>query len=232
MPYTRSRARLGFEAQVRELKTAARRASLKRHQIPLDIKTLTFHAALLETSAGLEVYVKTLIEDYAYQAQSNSLRVEHLPPKLRSYVLFCGVRNAFEKYFSSGDEKELLNSLDLDAHLFDVAREGSNLNSSMRLTAVPDGRKYPSPRNWELLFRRLGINNLFGSVSSVLKRDAKSMLESFNDVRTAIAHESPPSLTKADVMRHLDNAIDFSRGVDRVAYRQLCAHGKHVCWPC
>lgn len=230
MPYKISRARKEFEVRVSSLKRNVRVASIKKLAIPYEIQQLTFHAAILESSASLEEYIKMLFLNFEHAAVRQPLEVNKLPPKWRSFIFFNSTRPVFENYFYSREERRMLNSLDIDGGLFDIAHAGTAINQNMKLSSVLDGRKYPSPGNWDRLFQRLGVTNIFGEVSSVLKRDSKSILESFNDVRTAIAHEYPPGLTVADVLHYLDNLLHFVRGIDRVTYRHLYEYAGESCW--
>lgn len=231
MAYRKSAARNEFESKIQRLKSTVRQASRKKQQLPVDIRNLAYHAAVFETSAGMEEYVKSLFDGFAYRIRQKGATTDHIPSALRTFIFVSRVKTKFESYLYSGDEKTMLAALDVNSSAYDVIRPGSILDKTARIEAVCVERKYPSPKNWQRLYQRVGMPDVFGLVSSALSRDAESLLESFNDVRTAIAHENPPDLTITDVVRHLDNMIDFVRALDRVTFQYMNKYAIGRCWP-
>lgn len=231
MPYRKSVARTVFESRVRDLKNTALLASRKNRNIPSEVKDLTYHAAIFETSASLESYVKSLFEDFSFRIRQNGSTVDHLPPTLRTFIFIKRVAPKFEGYFLTRDEKGLLAALDVANTFYNVARSGSTVGKTEAIEGVCEERKYPSPKNWTRLYQRIGIADVFGTISGILARDAESLLDSLNDVRTEIAHETPPGLTIGDVTRHLNNMRDLVRALDRVTYDFLTRFAPSKCWP-
>lgn len=231
MPYRRSRARDDFEQRVTSLKKCAQRTGQKNLSIPYDIAELAFRGAILECSASLEEYVKALFSDYGHKVVSENLPLSYLPIELRSFLFLNKSRSAFEKYVYFKNEKKAIKELRIENQVFDLADGTAASTTCFDFNALHRDRKYPSPKNWKLLFQRVGIFAVFNSASAIMKRDSLSILESLNDVRTAIAHEQPPPLTKADVERHLDNSIALVSALDRLMCKHLCKHGTIACWP-
>lgn len=231
MSYARSDARKAFDCKILSLKRTARTASYNINSVPNSVRDLTYHAAIFEASACLEEYIRTLIDGVEYLLKSNSKAVDHLPKELRTFLFINNIKVKFKNYYLSEDEGRALRELQIRKPLYNILHDEQVVDSTLRIDSVYTNKKYPSVNNWRLLFKRLGISDIYGSVSSILSRDSEAILDSFNDVRTAIAHQIPPSLTINDVIRHLDNLIVFIRATDRVVYRHLVRDVGSECWP-
>lgn len=231
MSYLRSAARDAFEQRINKLRSAAKVAGTKSQGVPSQVREIAFHAAILETSAALEEYIKSLLEDYEFKALQFNLPLARLPDSIRTHLFIQRTRPHFENLSFLNDEKRALKKLDIKSDFFQVLDSNATVGTDIKIISVIEGKKYPSIQNWEILFLRLGITNIFAQVNIRLRRDSKFLLESFNDVRTALAHGEPPNLTYQDIQRHLDNMKSFIKGVDRVLCSHLCyCSGKEI-WP-
>ncbi|MCE8050504.1 hypothetical protein HOP61_04280 [Halomonas daqingensis] len=231
MSYARSRARISFEKRVGELKNTARSVSYKRDRTSHRVRELVYHAAVFETSAALEEYVIQVFEDYHFSLLGNKNKMKDLPDAVRSYIFFSEIKGLFSNYILTGDERKFLESIDFNGNAFSVTFHDKDYDATINMKKVVDGKKYPSPRNWESLFYRIGLKGIFTRIDPLIKRSSKMMLVSFNDVRTAIAHESPPELNFGDISMHMNNMLVFIRGLDRVLFSHICkATGKST-WP-
>lgn len=85
-------------------------------------------------------------------------------------------------------------------------------------------RKYPSPRNFPQLFRRLGLKQIWASTSATGKMDTRLTLTSLNDLRTDIAHEGkvPTGFGLSDFLKRLEQMQRFVAAVDRSVSRHFC----------
>jgi hypothetical protein len=77
---------------------------------------------------------------------------------------------------------------------------------------------YPSAKNIKRLFARLGIDDLFARLDKRCKRDMALTIDSFQSLRTALAHESPPNVTIIDVKLHFESMRLLTKALDRVAF--------------
>lgn len=231
MSYVKSSSRTAFEGRIDGLRKSAKVASTKSRKIPREVRDLAFHAAILETSAALEEYIKNLLEDYAYRSRSIGLQMGRLPQSVRTFLLIHGTLPHFENLALSRDERRALEKLDINGKAFSVLDPTAPIGRDVNIGALLDKKKYPSPKNWITLFCRLGIKDIFAAADVRLKRDTKLLLQSFNDVRTALAHGEAPSLTYDDVVRHLGNMKCLVGAVDRVLFSHLCSHSGKPSWP-
>lgn len=92
-------------------------------------------------------------------------------------------------------------------------------------------KKYPSPKNMRRLFDRLGIPQIFVELNKSSKRDLESVLTSFNDVRTEIAHSGiPPAINDRDIKIQIANMQSFIYHLDKTFYKHVCKHTGVVSW--
>jgi hypothetical protein len=91
---------------------------------------------------------------------------------------------------------------------------------------------YPSAKNIKRLFARLGIDDLFARLDKRCKRDMALTIDSFQSLRTALAHESPPNVTIIDVKLHFESMRLLTKALDRVAFNHIYKESGGDCWSC
>lgn len=228
MPYYKSSHRKTFEARVIELDRQAKLANrLPRRQHA--IRDMAFQCAIFLTSAALETYVKLLIESWIFSLCDKDFG-DKIPDSTRGFIAVHYFRRHFEKFSYSRDEGEVTR---------EVLREHTQwpfFNKPMPLPRYFDGKilsnevSYPSQRNLKKLFGRVGISDFEDRLSRTLKRDVDLLISGFQDVRTAIAHSSPPELTLRDVRDLLSDMLQLVRAIDRIFYQHVSKHGGVECW--
>lgn len=231
MSYWKSDSRKSFEVRVKYLKSSSKAASTKANKVPRDVRDLSFHAAILETSAALEEYIKNILEDYIFLLKKEGILLGKLPLETRTFLLIQKTLPHYENLVSSRNEKRALEKLNIDSEAFYFLDSSAPVDQTLKVSILLDKKKYPSPKNWSLLFYRLGVKDIFSETEKRLKRDTKLLLQSFNDIRTALAHGEAPNLTYADVVRHLENMQSLVGAIDRTLCTHMCKYtGKHS-WP-
>jgi hypothetical protein len=190
---------------------------------------LLLEAAIFKASALLEEYLSSVISDWLSAAMNQGQQSGSLPEELRWFVVSNAHRSEYEKYLNSRDETVLIRSL--------IAKQQNRLLSnaeSLTGLIVPNSiigdRKYPSPRNLKRLFYRLGVPNIFNRVDKRAHRAFEPILQSFLDIREAIAHQAPPALTLVDVENHFGNLQSFVSALDKEFCSFVCSKHGSNCW--
>lgn len=137
----------------------------------------------------------------------------------------------FAHYQFTGDERTLSLALISEPSLWALMAGDPNLPASFDGRALHDGSGYPSSKNIKRLFARVGIDNMIDKVSRNISRDAEVLVESFQSIRTALAHSSPPTITINDVERLLADSKVIVGAIDRILHNHIMRHGGNVCWP-
>jgi hypothetical protein len=232
MPYTRSRARVAFETASSGLLQQSRSASYKNSGLSYDHKNLIYQAAIFRLCALIEEYHKTFFEDLIFQYHSQSATIGDLPTNLRALHLLKDQTPVFETYLSKGDESSSLKKLQPSELRYKVCVDTEPYFNRINANLILGTQKYPSLKNLNKLYNRIGIQNIMNRSHRLGAKDYSQMLQSFLDVREAISHQQPQPITFIDVKRHFCNVVEFVSILDRIKYVELNKCGSPKFWPC
>ncbi|WP_257297046.1 HEPN domain-containing protein [Endozoicomonas sp. YOMI1] len=231
MAYTKSVARQEFEQTISMFNCQIKFASLKKNAIPHDIQQCVYRNAIFQSSAAVEEFVKSILEDWVHLLHVHNKTVSSIPRELMVWAVAKCQKATFQNFIASGDENKLIKQLSDNCKLFSIFEVDAYIKDIIGLSEHISDRKYPSEKNIIVLFKRFGINDLFKSIQIEGKKDYKRILKSFSDVRTEIAHEHPaPDLTSLDVKEQLTEICDFIAKIDMVMYSHVVAISGRVCW--
>ncbi|WP_408609220.1 HEPN domain-containing protein [Falsiroseomonas bella] len=230
MPYRVSRARRDFDSRVNGLLKTARKAERAARARPslADVRDMAFHCAVFQACAAQEVYFKIVIESWALKLRQNGLG-NSLPTHARAFIASCLFMPHYQKFFSQKDEIHLAKGI-MSAHNNWPVLDGTSISLQFDGKLWHNNASYPSYSNVKKVFARLGIADFDARMGRLLKRDVELMFESFQSVRTSIAHSHPPNLTIADVESLLKLAVEIVHAIDRIFYGHVLAHGGVTCW--
>jgi hypothetical protein len=230
MPYSRSSAKKVFDTRIGDLSRHARYTAYKNKRMKGEIRDLVFQSVVFHLSAALEDYLANLIGSWIHQVTLRKMNSSALPAISRSYVIFHRQKAHYSNFVSTNDETKILKRLSLTNEEYKLVDEDVEIPNIITPSVILHERKYPSGDNIKVLFNRIGLSNIFDLLSKRLKTDAELGLRSFSDIRTSIAHESPPNLSMSDV----ENQIGFIKGMAAAIDRLMCSHvRKHSgkdCW--
>lgn len=191
---------------------------------------MIFQAAIFQTSAAIEDYLKSMFDDWVFNAKRLALNSSTIPMRVRSSMAAQIIAKPIYRFAADNDEAELLRRLEQQGALWDLLHGGAAIPAYVEGSHVYKDRKYPSPKNIKVLFFRLGVDDVFGRASHILGQDAEMRLVSFNSVRTALAHAQPPQLTYLDVKRNIVSVQSVIRAFDRIAHKALTSHLGQPAW--
>jgi hypothetical protein len=137
----------------------------------------------------------------------------------------------FALYHYDGDERTLYKSLLNETTLLPLLAGDANLPPYFEGKALHDRTAYPSKKNIRKLFARVGIDDMMGRLSKSLSRDADVLIDSFQGIRTALAHSAPPPITINDVEQLLSDSKLIVGAIDRILHGHVMRHGGSSCWP-
>jgi hypothetical protein len=153
-------------------------------------------------SAAIEAYLEDVLAAYCSALCAAGATAATLPPTLRAHLANSQeLADAYRRYVASGDEEQLHASL---ISLFDS--EAASLSSGATVPVFGPSRiygtkRYPSVKNIKSMFRRLGIPKIFSRLNARVRGFAELQLQSFNDVRNALAHEGKVTSVSVDDVR-------------------------------
>lgn len=220
--YRCSPARIEALERLQGLMAGAKSAS--KRSIPAQVREMTYQSAIFQASSTLEEYLKQIFDHWLFELKNSNSSGDKIPTRARFSYLGRQFHSHFCRYISEGDEKILAERLISNSNVIDFAMGRSAIFPYITGEFVYKDRKYPSPENIKKLYSRIGCDNIFDRISAILRSDAELKLRGFNDVRTAIAHGLPPSLTIIDVKRNLDDVASFIKSLDKINHKEFAKH--------
>ena len=219
MPYKVSNFRRNFESRTSSLISTSYTAH--RKSIAGSVRDLAFQGAIIQASAAIEDYIREVFDAWAFKLKTNAMNGSTIPYRAR----VATVKPKLEKHFSSfgytHDEMQFLKKLEDEKSTWDFLTGSTQIPNTFDGSSIYNERKYPSVKNLKVLYCRIGVDNIFAEISRIIKADAEMRLESFNSIRSALAHSNPPQLTYLDVKRNISDVQSLVQGMDRVIFRTL-----------
>ncbi len=132
---------------------------------------------------------------------------------------------------ATGDDKRLVSQLNNGSDNFRMALGSAEIESEDEFIELIKRRKFPSHRNFEHLFESVGLSDINRKLSRRIGRtNFRLALKSLVDVRNALAHESPPPVTHADVIRHIRDMRKWIGAIDREIYSHIVKSSGPAYW--
>lgn len=228
MPYRVSAARRRFDAQLRDLQGRVLIASPA--SIDPVLRDFSISAGVFLAHAEFENYFVDFLDGVA----NTCVIAGVLPKQLRAHLFFHSFgMKAFAEKVSGGVGEPLVYAhieqrIDAPAVVFvDSAKKFANFSGK----DIFGDFSYPSRRNIEKVFKRLGLHSPAAELNKAVKRDVFSLLESVSDLRTSLAHSARiPGLSCEDVVARIDSLKVVAQAIDRAVYSNLVPLVKDRNW--
>ena len=228
MPYRRSVHRKDFDNRVGLLLKEAYKAQRRVKSVSSEHRDMIFQCAIFQTSAAIESYNRLIIESWIQKLRTKS--ISHIPVSARAFILVERLKGVIGKYNLLKDEAWVLSEISKSHWPWGLIMATGPTPPALNGAALHAHTSYPSEKNIERLYNRLGLSGMINKLGAEMKRDASILIESFQSVRTALAHSSPPPISITDVTRLLDDARILVAAIDRIMFRHIGKHGGVDCW--
>jgi hypothetical protein len=198
-------------------------------------KNMFLCSCILLTSARFEKYLESILDSWGayinYKSQEKKgLKNVKVPHNTRMFKLLIGNMQLYRKFLLENNEVQTIKDLQKNIALMYLADDKLNMQS-FRISQIYADKKYPSPKNLQKLFFRLGIDNIFDEISKKLRKDSKKELDSFNSVRTSIAHEAQiTGLSLDDIKAKLTSIIKITEAIDIILFDHFKSHTGAESW--
>jgi hypothetical protein len=136
----------------------------------------------------------------------------------------------FKKFIGLEDEGDLARSITELRGALQVLNDLGTVSSTDLPKLLVKDKKFPSVRNLNAVFKRIGTPKMLTLVSRRTRSDVALAVTSFIDVRNALAHESPPSMTDADVDRYFKQVKSWINAIDRELFSHVYRSSGAVYW--
>jgi len=175
------------------------------------------------------VPLKLLIEGWAQKIRIYS-RADKVPVATRAFLTSRKLDSHFSSFRASGHEAKLLENLAKESTLWQLMLGHTAASFLFDGKQIYDATGYPSYKNINRLFSRLGISNIGDLIGKKLHRDTETLIEGFQSVRTALAHSEPPIITIQDVEAKLEDMRSLIGAIDKIFYKHVVAYSGSDCW--
>lgn len=217
--YRCSAARIEALNRLQELKSGAFSAS--RKSIPVVVRNMTYQSAIFQASSSLEEYLKQIFDHWVFELKRHGSPGTSIPSRARFSYFGRELSDTFSRFVHMRDESNLAKKLEDRSNVIDFAMGRSEILPHITGDIAYKDKKYPSPKNLKSLYARIGCEDIFDRLSQDLRTNAELKLQAFNDLRTSIAHGTPPSLTLLDVRRNLDDVALFVKSLDKINHKEF-----------
>jgi RecG-like helicase len=231
MSYKKSKARDDFNSNVLTLLRLSKKASYISSGLDYEHQSLIYQAAVFRTCAAIEDYIKTLFEGIVYESKRNLIPTDKLPMNFLLSTILSEQKTIFESFLNNGDERKAIGKLKNIKEVYSIIEPNNSSHSKISANVILATNKYPSIKNIKKVYMRIGIEDIFTKLHFKSQKDITAQLKSFLDVREAISHQSPPTLTYIDIERHLKNMSSFVNFLDRITHSHFVLIGVKTCWP-
>jgi hypothetical protein len=184
--YLRSTALDELETGLNEQQQALKLVAHPSKQAPL-LKNYVIGATVMFSSAALENYLTDIFSNYAQGICSKIKRIGICPEQTTGWIFInSGVEQDFKRYLYTGDENDFISRMGIRLKTEVAAKQDDfySINQFRDFTK----KCYPSTKNIKLMFKRIGIPNIFVRLSARAHRNIENEVESLNAIRGQFAH--------------------------------------------
>lgn len=202
--------------------------------LPSGAKELVLASAFLIGFGQLEEYLKGVLEDWFFQIDSHrgkpGFNCKKIPKSVRGYVLLSAHKELVSST-TNKTEREQIEKFLTQVVPVSILSDRSKI-PTLKAEVIYQKIKYPSAENFEKMFNRIGISEIFLKLSRALRLNARDVLVSFNDIRCAIAHEAklPNHLSVDDAIGYIEKLRKFTKEVDAILYAHIVFHSGVTTW--
>ncbi len=176
---------------------------------------------MFQLSAILEDYLFQVIVGWFSRLDRLGADNSRIPITTRAVAILRSQENNFRGYIGTRDEVRFAEVLVRERAILNFMTDAAQIPKVDLSDLIIKDKKFPSARNVEALFRRIGIDRISARLSARTKSSFELNLRSFMDVRNALAHESPPSITDVDVERYFQQIEIWIAAMDRELYNHI-----------
>lgn len=230
MPYSRSGARDAALARAKGLRSSFVYAKVRTKSLPTFVRDSIFQNCVFQLSSILEDYLWELTSRWFSNLSAAGATNAAVPILTRALFAAKSQEESFKRFLIFGDEADLALRMSRQAHVFALFDENSRVPAIDFPNKIVKDKKFPSANNVDSMFKRLGCPNMIDMISGRIRSDFGLNLRSFMDVRNALAHESPPSITDLDVERYFNQIDSWISAIDREFYAHVAKCSGVLYW--
>jgi hypothetical protein len=232
MAYSKSLPFKNFLTEIDEIIKVIRKVSLRSNSsLDSTFKEYILSSSVFLAHAEIENYIQDIFN--LYLRSLSQKKFFDLNEDLRSFLVYKFVKdNNIHHSLLANDEKSIMSIIKKEAsnghkHIFDKDLQITYISGK----SVYETYKYPSTKNIQKIYKRIGCDNIFNLVSQEIRKNAKNILERIGTYRTSLAHTATLSnMASNDLIFALNELKLFVKGLDKVLYKRIVADYQQIFW--
>lgn len=232
MAYSKSLPLKNFLTEIDEIIKVIRKVSLRSNSsLDSTFKEYILSSSIFLAHAEIENYIQDIFN--LYLRSLSQKKFFELNEDLRSFLVYKFVKdNNIHHSLLANDEKSIMNIIKKEAsnghkHIFDKDLQITYISGK----SVYETYKYPSVKNIQKIYKRIGCDKIFDLVSQEIRKNAKNILERIGTYRTSLAHTATLSnMASNDLIFALNELKLFVKGLDKVLYKRIVADYQQIFW--
>ena len=232
MAYSRSRPFKSFYSEIDEIILVLKKVNLKSNtNLDIKFKDYILSSSVFLAHAELENYIEDIFN--LYLRNLSQKKFFDLNEDLRSFLVYKFFKdNNIHQSILMNDEKSIISAIKRESsngakHIFDKDLEIIYISGK----DIYETYKYPSVKNLQKIYKRIGCDNIFNMISKEIKKNATNILERIGTYRTSLAHTATLSnITSNDLIFALNELKLFVKGLDKTLYKRIVADYNQIFW--
>lgn len=232
MAYSRSLPFKNFITEIDDIIQVIRKVNLKSHAgLDVKFKEYILSSSVFLAHAEIENYIQDVFS--LYLRNLSQKKFFDLNEDLRSFLVYKFFKdNKIHHSLLANDEKSIINIIKKEAsngskHIFDKDLKITYISGNF----IYETYKYPSVKNIQKIYKRIGCDNIFNMISKEIKKNATNILERIGTYRTSLAHTATLSnITSNDLIFALNELKLFVKGLDKTLYKRIVADYNQIFW--
>lgn len=232
MAYSRSIPFKNFLTAIDEIIKVIKDVSLASYSsLDLRFKDYILSSSIFLAHAEIENYIEDIFN--LYLRSLSQKKFFELNEDLRSFLVYKFFKdNNIHHSVLVNDEKAIMSIIKKEAsnghkHIFDKDLHITYISGKF----VYENYKYPSEKNIQKIYKRIGCDNVFNMVSKEIEKNSKNILDRIGTYRTSLAHTATLSnISNNDLIFALNELKLFVKGLDKVLYKRVVADYKQIFW--
>jgi len=170
--------------------------------------------------AEFENYVSDSITERIRVINVTGKKFRDLPETIQAIAIDNRINHDhYRQFYASKDEfvflKRIKNQLDNGGFSWDP-----DAFSEIDPENILKKDRYPSIENIKILYRRVGVQDIVGSLNRELRKNSVTFLQSINDLRCGFVHEANnPAINETDIVNDMNAMVKLVMALDYILYQ-------------
>lgn len=211
----------------------------KKNRLPAghkdhELYKLAIMGAVVASFSEIENYIEIFLFECFEKSLKSKDYSDFLKSKnhknLKAHLFAEMFKGLFHYYSFKKEEPYLIDKL-VTSKYFNGILENKPFDIKGSIV-LAGGKKYPSPKNIDVVGKRLGLNNIFAEMSRVHPAPWEDKIRNLSETRSGIAHrgELPSGYSSSDAVTFISDCIVLLKILDKTLKNHFKSHLRPKDW--